>query len=420
MLFVVLGLCLLIILVSKKVNVIVAAPLVIIFVALGNRMSPYELVTGPYVAGAAGFIESFIFIFILGAIFGKVMEQSGGAYSIGNALVAMLGTKRAATAIFLASLLLGVGGIAGFVIIFTLYPLGLSVFDQANLPRRLLIPSIGAGIIMAISAPATPQIQNLMPMDYLGTASTAGFWPGIFSVAVSSVLIALYLEHVAARARRREEVFDHPEGYVPRAGGGFPPVYLACIPLISIVVLLSVFELNPLVSLGSGVLLAFIVLFSWLPKPLEVLNEGTKTAMMPLLFASSSVGFGVALQAVPAFLTFIEALADSTLNPLVLAGITTNVAAGLVGSASGGVVLTLTTVVPQLSASADPALLHRVITLAAAGLDTLPHNNGYLTMLAFSGLTFAQTYKEYFVTTVVAPVLALALLLFLFSVGVFI
>lgn len=420
MISVIFGLCVLIILVSKRVNVIVAAPIVIMLIAIGNGLSPYEMVTGPYVEGAAYFIESFLFIFILGAIFGKVMEQSGGAYSIGKALVSLLGTKRAATAIFLASFLLGVGGIAGFVIIFTLYPLGLTVFDQANLPRRLLIPSIGAGIIMAISAPATPQIQNLMPMDFLGTASTAGFWPGIFSVAISSLIIILYLERVAARARRQEEGFERPNGYAPRLNMGHPPVYVACIPLIAIVVLLSVIGLDPLVALGSGVVLAFILLFAWLPHPLDVLNDGTKTAMLPLLFASSSVGFGLALQAIPAFLTFIETLARSSMNPLVLAGIVTNVAAGLVGSASGGVVLTLATVAPELSSGADPALLHRVITLAAAGLDTLPHNNGYLTMLAFSGLTLAETYKEYFVTTVIAPVVGLALLLLLFSLGIFI
>ncbi|MDW7650787.1 MAG: GntP family permease [Bacillota bacterium] len=419
MLAVILGLGLLILLVSKKVNVVVAAPAVIMLIALGNGQSPYEMVTGPYLEGAAYFIENFLFIFLLGCIFGKLMEQSGGAFSIGRTLVGWLGAGRAATAIFLASLFLGVGGIAGFVIIFTMYPLGLAVFDQANLPRRLLIPCIGAGIIMAISAPATPQIQNLIPMEYLGTTPTAGFWPGVISVVVSSVITALYLEKQAKKARLREEVFLPPNGYTPGTQAHFPPVWLACIPLTVIIMMLSVFGLNPLLSLGSGVMLAYILMLGYLTHPLDVLNEGTKTAMMPLLFASSSVGFGLALRGIPAFVLFIEKLARSSWDPLVLAGIITNIAAGMMGSASGGVVLTLTTVGGELAARTDPDLLHRVVTLAAAGLDTLPHNNGYLTMLAFSGLTFRETYKDYFFATVLTPVIGLAFMLVLYSLGLF-
>jgi H+/gluconate symporter-like permease len=388
-------------------------------VALGNGLSPYEMVTGPYAEGAAYFLQNFLFIFLLGTVFGKVMEQSGGAYSIGKGLVNRLGHKRAATAIFSAAFLLGAGGIAGFVIIFTLYPLGLVVFEQANLPRRLLIPCIGAGIIMAISAPGTPQIQNLIPIEYLHTTPVAGFWPGIISVVVSSVIAVVYLEKQAAAARKKEETFIRPQGYLSGVGA-YPPVFLACIPLIAIITLLSIFAINPLVSLGTGVLLTFILLYRWLPNPLDALNEGTKMAMMPLLFASSSVGFGLALRSVPSFIIFIETLARSSINPLVMAGIITNVAAGMMGSASGGVVLTLTTVGSELSAGTNPALLHRVITLAAAGLDTLPHNSAYLTMLAFSGLTFRETYKDYFITTVIAPVIGLAFILMLFNFGLFI
>jgi H+/gluconate symporter-like permease len=416
---VLLGLLLLIVLVSMKVNVVVSAPVVIMIIALGNGLSSYEMVTGPYLEGAAYFIQNFLFIFLLGCVFGKLMEQSGGAFSIGRALVGFMGAGRAATALFLASLFLGIGGIAGFVIIFTMYPLGLAVFDQVNLPRRLLIPCIGAGIIMAISAPATPQIQNLIPMEYFGTTPTAGFWPGVISVVVSSLLTAFYLEKQAAGARLREEGFLAPSGYAPQMQSHFPPVWLSCIPLVAIVMMLSVFGLDPLLALGSGVVLAFVLLLGYIKSPLEVLNEGTKTAMMPLLFASSSVGFGLALRDIPAFVVFIETLAQSSWDPLILAGIITNIAAGMMGSASGGLVLTLTTVGGELASKADPALLHRVVTLAAAGLDTLPHNNGYLTMLAFSGLTFRETYKDYFIATVITPIIGLAVILGLYGLGFF-
>ena len=104
-------------------------------------------------------------------------------------------------------------------------------------------------------------------------------------------------------------------------------------------------------------------------------------------------------------------LAQSSWDPLILGGTITNIAAGMMGSASGGLILKLTTVGGELASKADPSLLHRVVTLAAAGLDTLPQNNGCLTMLAFSGLTFRETYKDYFIATVITPIIGLAVIL---------
>lgn len=413
-----LGLCLLIILVLKKVNFIIAAPVVIILVAWGNAMNPYTMVTGPYMEGLASFIQSFLFVFLLGTVFGKVMEQSGCAYSIGQALMSVLGTKRATTAVFLASFLLCAGGISGYVIIFTMYPLGMAIFHQANLPRRLLLPCIGAGTIMAIATPGTPQIQNLILMDFFSTTSTAGFWPGLLSITIASLLTIIYLEKQAKKARVKEDCFTSPKGYTHGTAEKVPPFWLACLPLVVIVLLLSAFGIDPIISLSCGVVLGLILLKRWLPGPLDAINEGVKAAMAPLLFGSSSVGFGMALKTVPAFLTFIASLAQSSLNPLVLAAITTNFAAGMMGSASGGLVLTLATVGRELSNSANPELLHRIMALSAAGLDTLPHNNGYLTMLAFSGLTVRETYKDYFVATLVTPIVGLTVILILHAIGV--
>lgn len=413
------GLGLLILFVIKKVNLVFAAPIVVIFIALGNGIPPFDMLTGPYIAGFASFIQNFIFIFVLGCIFGKIMEKSRSSFSIGRAFVALLGSHRATSAIFLASLFLGIGGITSYVIIFTMYPLALAVFKQANLPRRLIIACIGAGIFVAISAPATPQIQNLIPMDYLGTTPAAGFWPGLVSVTVSSLLIIIFLEKQAKQARLREEGFAEQADYEPELQLHYPPLWLASVPLAAILLLLSVFGIEPLFALGSGVLLAYILLFPYLPNVLDVINDGTQTAMMPLLFAASSVGFGLVLKNIPAFMSLIETLARSSWNPIVLAAIISNVTAGIMGSASGGVVLTLTIVGKDLAARADPALLHRVVVLAAAGLDTLPHNNGYLTMLVFSGLTFRETYKEYFFVTVLIPIMGLAFTLTLYLFGLF-
>ncbi len=419
MIFVVVGISILIALVSLRVNVVLAAPFAVMFIAVTNGIHPLQMLTGPYIEGVVHFMQQFLFIILLGSIFGSIMDQSGAAFRIGSKLELALGSKRAATAVFAASFLLGLGGIAGYVIIFTMYPLGLAVFEKANLPRRLLLACIGAGVGMSIAAPGTPQVQNLMPMEYLNTSPIAGFWLGMVGLAFASVLIVIYLEKQAARAREREEVFTRPQSYVMRQVTQGPPLWLCCLPLVAVITLLSVVRLNPLVALAGGVAAAFVLLYTYLSSPLATLNMGTQAALMPLLFAASSVGFGLALKSVPSFMVFIELIANSSWDSLLLAGIISNLASGMMGSASGGVVLTLTTVGGELSAGTDPALLHRVITFASIGLDTMPHCNGYLTMLVVSGMTLRETYKEYFVVTVLAPLAGLALMLALIRVGVF-
>ena len=418
MLIIALGLCLLIFLVSKQVNFIIVAPAVIMLIAVGNGINPYLIVTGAYAEGIGYFIQSFFLIFLLGTLFGKVMEQSGAAYSIGRSLVCALGKKHATTAVFFATLILCAGGISAYVITFTLFPLGQAIFEQSNLPRRLLVPCIGAGAIVSNTLPASPQIPNFVLMEYLNTSPTAGFLLGIASFTISVLFIVFYLEKQAGKARFGEDGFVCPSGYVARGTETMPPVWIACVPLLLIVILLSVLGIDPVISLGSGVGAAYLLLIPWTPIPMDALNEGAKSALMPLLLGSSSVGFGLALKTVPSFVLFIEKLIQSSLHPIVLAAATTSIAAGMMGSATGGLVLTFTTVGQELTSNVNPELLHRVMVQAAAGLDTLPHNNGYLTLLAFSGLTFRETYKDFFITTLVAPIIGLAVILTLFFAGV--
>jgi H+/gluconate symporter-like permease len=123
------------------------------------------------------------------------------------------------------------------------------------------------------------------------------------------------------------------------------------------------------------------------------------------------MGFGQVISSLPVFKDFLQTLLNLPLNPYLLTGIITNIAAGLLGSASGGMLLTLSTVGENIVQMVDPEKLHRLIIIASTGLDTLPHNSAYLAMLAYTGLKFKETYFDYFMVTVLATLLSFAVAL---------
>jgi H+/gluconate symporter-like permease len=46
-------------------------------------------------------------------------------------------------------------------------------------------------------------------------------------------------------------------------------------------------------------------------------------------------------------------------------------------------------------------VLHRVASMASGGMDTPPHNGAVITLLAVTGLTHKEAFKEIFVITMI-------------------
>ena len=148
------GLILLIILTIRGVNILIAAPVSALVVALSSDIAllPQMAAEGApsftvdYMTGFAGFLKDWFIVFLLGAMFGKVMEDSGAADSVAHWVVQTLGMKHAALAVILACAILTYGGVSVFVVAFSVFPMALSLFKEANLPRRFIpaAPAFGS------------------------------------------------------------------------------------------------------------------------------------------------------------------------------------------------------------------------------------------------------------------------------------
>ena len=147
------GLGLLIWLTLRGVNLFIAAPLCALLVALtsGVALFPTEAVESSfltlYMDGFAGFLSAWFFMFLLGSLFGKFMEDSGAADSVARYIVDKLGMKHAVLAVVIACAVLTYGGVSVFIVAFSVYPMALSLFKDANLPRRFIPATLAFGSV---------------------------------------------------------------------------------------------------------------------------------------------------------------------------------------------------------------------------------------------------------------------------------
>ncbi len=402
--------------------------------------------TGLFMDKMVGFAKLYFPVFLLGAVFGKVIELSGFSKSIVASVIGIVGSQRAMLAIVLVCAVLTYGGVSLFVVVFAAYPFAAEMFRAGNIPKRLIPGTIALGAFSFTmdSLPFSPQIQNIIPTTYFKTTNGAAPILGTLGGLFILVLGLTYLEW------RRRSAAASGEGYGEGHTNEPPPVdtkdlapaFIAFLPLIVVFVVNIVlggfpglfgglidraygtnYDLtlaldhaipNPIASikaiwavegaLVAGILTVFIFAFG---KLASTFAEGSKAAVGGALLAAmntaSEYGFGGVIAALPGFLVIKDAL-KSIPNPLVNEAITVTSLAGITGSASGGMSIALAAMSKDFISMAEAAhipmeVLHRVASMASGGMDTLPHNGAVITLLAVTGLTHRQSYKDIFAVT---------------------
>ena len=475
MLGVLLALGLLIFLAYRGVSVLLLGPAMALVAALFAVGTPLlATYTQVFMTSAGNFIIQFFPLFLLGAIFGKLMDDSGAAESIAKGIVGKLGQERAILAVVLACAVLTYGGVSLFVVAFAVYPIAAALFRQADIPKRLIPATIalGAFTFTMTALPGTPAIQNAIPMPFFGTTPFAAPVLGIITALVMFSLGQWWLSRQASQARMAGEGYGQHDDAQPvfnkdqrehSSGEGFdvmmvapeappralPSFAVAIAPVIVVIVLNYVFSTIVIPALDTSYLaearygattvdsvrgvwaiicsltIACLMLLAmtWkrLAAPKRSLDDGANASVLPIFNTASLVGFGAVIAALPAFELiqgFVESIGGG--NPLVSLAIAVNVLAGVTGSASGGMSIALQTLGAEYLVMAEavgiaPELLHRVTTVATGGLDSLPHNGAVVTLLAICGLTHREAYKDIFMVAVLFPIISLVILVILGS-----
>lgn len=429
MLGIILGLVLLMFLAYRGMSIIWIAPLCAALVALTGGLELLPAYTDTYMTGFVGFTKNWFPVFMLGAIFGKLMEDTGAAKSVAAGITKLIGTKRAILAVVVGCAVLTYGGVSLFVVVFAMYPLAVAVFREANISRKLIPGAIALGsfTFTMTAVPGTPQIQNLIPTKYYGTTATAAPIMGIAAALVMAVGGYLYLTWKERKLTAAGEVFTEPDNHKENGNGNLPNPILSFLPLVSVIVTLNLLEWHIIMALLSGIILTIVFNFnyfktSFVDRLIKTINAGASGSVIAIINTSAAVGFGAVVRAVPGF----QALTDFVLgikgNPLISQAIAVNLLAGATGSASGGMGIALEALgekYVELANAAGMSLeaFHRVASISSGGLDTLPHNGAVLTLLAITGLTHKDSYIDIFVVGSLIPIASVIVSIIFASLG---
>ena len=447
---IVLSLFLLVTFAYRGFSVILFAPIFALFAASFSGLPILPGYTELFMAKAVTYIKSFFPVFLLGAVFGKIMEETGMARSIALETIRLIGKDKAIFAVVFACMILCYGGISMFVCAFAVYPFAAALFREADIPKRLIPACFVAGVFTATMDcyPGSPQIQNIIPTIYLGTTTFAAPILGLICGTLLIILCFIYLEF------RRKQLARSGEGYgnhtlnetVIDPEAKLPPWQLSIIPLIVVLVLnfyfsmifqwdeslLSPFRSMNVPLLAKGVhnvvaiwalvigLLAAIIIASatgrkFMSKNTSIkaaLNAGALGSLLAIMNTASEVGYGNVIASLPGFMEIADALLGIGQGmPLFNVALMVNILAGITGSASGGLSIALDIFgqhfLAETAAVGIPAeVVHRIAAMASGGMDSLPHNGAVITPLAICGLTHREAYKDMFAITILKVIIA--------------
>ncbi|MBK8508094.1 MAG: GntP family permease [Candidatus Competibacteraceae bacterium] len=394
-----------------------------------------------------GYLLRFFPLFMLGAIFGKLMDDSGSAKTIAHWIVTKVGRERAILAIVLSCGILTYGGVSLFVVAFAVYPIGAALFREIDMPKRFIPGAIALGsfTFTMTAFPGTPAIQNAIPSPFFGTNTFAA--PGLGTIGGLIMMIGgvLWLNARARRAMANGEGYgDHRnenlEANVDKDAAPGPSFFVALLPILLVIGFNALFtyvifpsidasylaepkygatKLSAVAGLWSIIValviaIVFIIIIHWArwKNVVESLNAGTMGSLLPIFNTASEVGYGNVIASLPAFVVVKDAVLGVSTNPLVSEAVAVNVLAGITGSASGGMSIALSTLGAKYlelanAVGINPELLHRVAVMSSGCFDSLPHNGAVITLLGICKLTHKQSYFDIFMVSVIIPLTAL-------------
>lgn len=441
-------------------SVILFAPVAALgAVLLTDPSAVLPVFSGLFMDKLVGFVKLYLPVFLLGAVFGKVIELSGFSRSIVTAVIDLVGARRAVLSIVLVCNLLTYGGVSLFVVVFAVYPFAAEAFRLSEIPKRLIPGTIALGAFSYTmdALPGTPQIQNIIPTTFFNTNTWAAPWLGLIGAAFILVLGVTYLDWRIASAKRKGEGYGegHANEPAPVAAETLAHPAIALLPLVVVglanlaftaliprlygdkvetmlagldkPIVTTTTQVTAIWAVELALLAGILTVFAFAWKPVASgFAEGSKAAVAGSLLAAlntaSEYGFGAVIAALPGFLAIREALAAIP-NPLINEAVTVTALAGITGSASGGLSIALAAMSGTFIAAAEAAqipmeVLHRVAAMASGGMDTLPHNGAVITLLAVTGLTHRQSYVDIFAITVLKTVAVFVVIGVFYATGI--
>ena len=418
----ILAVAFLIYLAYKDINLYFATFLCSLLVIFTNKLGIWEGMQQGYAASFGKFVIDYLFVFVLGVLFGEVMKATGVAEVLGYKIVTIIGQKNAVLGVVFVNFIMGTIGISGYVLVFCTVPICRIMFKRAGLSMnimpaaQLLGCALGAGVL-----PYNPILNNVIPTTYLGTSLGAEPLLGIiafFSLAIPGCLYCKYLAKKDCAVKTEEEqsmiqneILLFEKNYAEKNKPNLFQCLIPCIfLLVTIVTLDKVMDSNALVSLAItiGILLTSALNWNQL-KPIwkDTISVGLNQGANSIMLAATVMGFAGVVQMTPAFSQLVSLCLSINLNPYLTEAISINLLAGITGSAAAGIQIFIDNfATPFVAAGLRPEVIHRLAPISSFGLNTLPHNATVVLSMKYMGVSYKDGYKAVAVSTIILPTCA--------------
>jgi H+/gluconate symporter-like permease len=250
--------------------------------------------------------------------------------------------------------------------------------------------------------------------------------PALGLIASVLVITANYflLGWMIKRSKSRGEGYTGTDPFAAKSTStqsngdkALPNIWLAFMPSGVLLVLLNIVKVDIIWALLGGIAAGLILFRNHLTEKRKTLTIGATNCAMPVINTCADVGFGAVVGSVSGFQSISSMLMSIPGTPLISLSIATQLMCGITGSASGGLGITMELFSSQfLTLGLNPEVIHRIASLATAGLDVMPHNGAVITALAVVGLSHKEAYKPIFMLAVLTPLFTNAIALVLATV----
>lgn len=386
------------------------------------RMDIYDGLLTTYMGGFVSFVQKWFLMFLIGAVFGKIMDITGAADSLARMVLRVVGEKRISLGICIVSALFIASGISVYITLFIVLPLAIKMCRRANLSRCFIIAGYSLGINIGLSLPYVAVANNVLCTDYFGTEVSSGGLLAIFCTAVYAVVGMLWITYYEKRMKKKGI------GYVPAENEqvslddevdpkDLPHWILAVIPMIVPIIAL---KLQVEFALILGVAASIVLLFKYLPHKWEPIKkhfvDSINTTTATVINTSAIVGFGTIITATPGYEVAVEKILGINGHPLFVALISVTLIAGVAGASSAGIVLAAP-VLTQILPLTNAAVFHRTVIYGSLGLDSLPHAGFLQTECNLAGVKFKDVYLPIIFMETVVMTLGMGLLYVLINIA---
>nr|WP_312576892.1 hypothetical protein [Sedimentibacter sp.] len=407
-------------------NSLVSSFVVMIF----SKMPLLDTLKGTFMGTAAGFIKGYLLLFMLSAVFGKFMENSGAvrriAISLANLTRKSKNNQKFWSVIILPVFyfILSYVGISGFVLVFSVVAIGRDLFEECDIPWSLYCYG-SAGIFPAIILGGSLQPTNIISTEGFGVAPTAGFGLSLVLLIISWIVLGMLIKLDVKKIEKAKEGFLPSGDHImklqiasPRKEEDLPNIILAILPLILTIISISVLKLDVLISLMVGILSTVIMMFKYILDKKATITNGVTAAGNPLIYVAAAAGFAAVINASEGF-TLVMGVLDG-LNPVFAAVGLTLIMSGIAASSSS----ILPTVLPYaIEKMAEAGISNEIgARLISASVWTymVPHCPGVVNAVALTKLDYKKAAWIYFKSTCVPGLVATTVAIILIMAKVFI